>query len=37
MHPGSDEYNKTLMALRYGISALYDRNIIDFGGGEGNE
>lgn len=35
--PGSDEYNKTLMALRYGISALYDRNIIDFGGGEGNE
>ncbi|MFA7186044.1 MAG: metallophosphoesterase [Victivallales bacterium] len=35
--PGGDDYAKLLMALKYGISALYDRNIIDFGGGEGNE
>lgn len=35
--PGSEEYEKVLMALKYGISALYGRNIIDFGGGEGND
>ncbi len=34
--PGSDEYAKLLVALKYGVSALYDRNIIDFGGEDGN-
>jgi len=28
---GSDEYAVTLAALKYGISALHDRNVIDFG------
>jgi DNA repair exonuclease SbcCD nuclease subunit len=35
--PGSEEYGKVLAALKYGISALYDRNITDFGEEAGNE
>ncbi len=34
---GSDEYNTTLKALKYGISSLYDRNISDIDEEDGNE
>ena len=32
--PDSDEYKSLLLAMKYGIAALDDRSVIDYGGGE---